>query len=132
MRKLAPVLAWARRAAGIGSGSRTELRLDGRRCRSGPATRRARKAQPQLSGAQLVLGAGLAVLEPVEDVGVADLAVLLQAHADAGDLVVWRIDHAGVEDGLQNPDLLRPGVPLGLWIRGPLFATYACTNRELR
>jgi hypothetical protein len=83
-----------------------------------------------VSSAQLVLGAGLAVLEPIEEVGITDLVVLLQAHADAGDLLARRIDHAGVEDGLQNPDLLRPGVPPGLWIRGPLLATYACTNRE--
>jgi hypothetical protein len=53
-----------------------------------------------VSSAQLVLGAGLAVLEPIEEVGITDLVVLLQAHADAGDLLARRIDHAGVEDGL--------------------------------
>jgi hypothetical protein len=75
--------SWRRRLRGRGEqlelvlDQGLRLRCDGRRCRSDPATRRARKAQ--LSGAHLVLGAGLAVLELVEDVGVADLAVLLQA-----------------------------------------------------
>lgn len=33
---------------------------------------------------------------------------------------------AGVEDGLQNLDLLWPVDPPGLRIRGPLLATYTC------
>jgi hypothetical protein len=64
-----------------------------------------------LGGAELVLGAGLAVLEPVEDVGVGDVAVLLQPEPDAPDLVARRVDHAGVEDPLEDPDLLRSRVP---------------------
>ena len=49
-----------------------------------------------------------------------------------GDAARGTAAEAVVEDGLQNLDLLRPGVPPGLWIRGPLLATYACTNREPR
>src|SRR4051812_11327462 len=70
-----------------------------------------------LGGAELVLGAGLAVLEPVEDVGVGDVAVLLQPEPDAADLVARRVDHAGVEDRLQDPNLLWPRVPS--WLRFP-------------
>jgi hypothetical protein len=81
-------------------------------------------------GARLVLGSGLAVLEPVEDVGVADGAVLLQAEADARDLVARRVHHAGVEDGLQDSDLLRPRVPPRLGIRGPLLAAYKSRNQS--
>jgi hypothetical protein len=64
-----------------------------------------------LGCAELVLGAGLAVLEPVEDVGVGDVAVLLQPEPDAPDLVARRVDNTGVEDPLEDPDLLRPRVP---------------------
>jgi hypothetical protein len=101
-------------------------RLAGRPRSPSRGRRRQDEAAP---GAALVLGARLAVLEPVEDVGVADRAVLLQAQADARDLVARRVHHARVEDGLQDPDLLRPRVPPRLRIRGPVFA--ACKRNQI-
>ena len=59
----------------------------------------------ELAGA--AAGAGAAVLEPVEDVGVADGAEALEEAADARRLVLGRVHHAAVEDGLQYQDLLR-------------------------
>ena len=55
--------------------------------------------------------AGAAVLEPVEDVGVADGAEALQQLADADGLVLGRVHHAAVEDGLEDEYLLRLGRP---------------------
>ena len=52
-------------------------------------------------------GARAAVLEPVEDVGVADGAEALEQLADADGLVLGRVHHAAVEDGLQDEYLLR-------------------------
>jgi len=63
----------------------------------------------ELAGA--AAGPGAAVLEPVEDVGVADGAEALQEAADARRLVFGRVHHAAVEDGLQDQDLLRLGCP---------------------
>jgi hypothetical protein len=121
-------------------GRREQLRLDLRRRRwrdertkrlagRPRRARRGRRRQDEAApGAAFVFGARLAVLEPVEDVGVADGAVLLQAQADARDLVARRVHHARVEDGLQDPDLLRPRVPPRLRIRGPVLA--ACKETK--
>jgi hypothetical protein len=59
----------------------------------------------ELAGA--AAGAGAAVLEPVEDVGVADGAEALEEAADARRLILGRVHHAAVEDGLEDQDLLR-------------------------
>lgn len=48
----------------------------------------------RLEVALLVLASGLAVLEPVEDVGIADLTVLLKLYSDLSNLVAWRVHHA--------------------------------------
>ena len=74
----------------------------------------------------LVFGARLAILEPVEDVGVAHLTVLLELGSDLSDLIAGRVDHARVEDGLQDPDLLRLRVPPGFWLRRSFFTSSHC------
>jgi hypothetical protein len=60
------------------------------------------------------------------------VAVLLEPESDAADLVARRVDHAGVEDPLQDPDLLRPRVPPRFrFPRGPaalLVDPYTETN----
>lgn len=63
----------------------------------------------------------LAVLEPVEHVGIAHLAVLLQLGSDPPDLIPWRVHHPRVEYSLQDPYLLRLRVPPWLWLRTPLL-----------
>jgi len=71
----------------------------------------------ELAGA--AAGPGAAVLEPVEDVGVADGAKALEQAADARRLVFGRVHHAAVEDGLQDEDLLRlrrPPRPRRRWL----------------
>jgi hypothetical protein len=57
--------------------------------------------------ARAAAGPGAAVLEPVEDVGVADGAEALEDAADARRLVLGRVHHAAVEDGFQDQDLFR-------------------------
>lgn len=74
----------------------------------------------------LVLAPGLAVLEPVEDVGIAHLTVFLQLGSDLPYLVAGRVHHTRIEDGFEDPDLLRLRVPSGLRLRAALFATLHC------
>ena len=50
-------------------------------------------------------GSGAAVLEPVEDVGVADGAEFLEKLPYSDGFVLWRVNHATVEDGLEYEDL---------------------------
>ena len=52
-------------------------------------------------------GPGASVLEPVEDVGIADGAVLLEDLADLDGLVLGRVHGPAVEDVLKYLDLLR-------------------------
>lgn len=73
--------------------------------------------------AQLKLAAGLAVLKPVEDVGVADVAVDLELIADAADLIAGRIHGAGVENGFQDPNLFGFRIPARFWLRRLLLCS---------
>jgi hypothetical protein len=89
--------------------SRREAARGGRSRRGRGGRRRRRRLRLQLALAPA--GAGAAVLEPVEDVGVAHGAEALQQLADADRLVLWRVHHAAVEDGLEDEYLLRLGRP---------------------
>lgn len=85
----------------------------------------------RLEVAVLVLASGLAVLEPVEDIGIADLAILLQLGSDLSNLISWWVHHARVEDLLQYANLLRLRVPPWLWLRAALFTTWHCYTLTL-
>jgi hypothetical protein len=89
--------------------SRREAARGGRSRRGRGGRRRRLRLRLQLALAPA--GAGAAVLEPVEDVGVAHGAEALQQLADADRLVLWRVHHAAVEDGLEDEYLLRLGRP---------------------
>lgn len=74
----------------------------------------------------LVLASGFPVLEPVEDVGVAYLAELLELGSDFPYLVSRRVHHSGVEYGFQDPDLFRFRVPPRFWLWSSFFAPGHC------
>lgn len=74
-----------------------------------------------LEMAELVLASWFPVLEPVEDVGVTDLTVLLQLSSDLPYLVSWRVHHAGVENCFKYANLLRLRIPPWLWLRRAFF-----------
>lgn len=80
----------------------------------------------RLEVAVLVLASGLAVLEPVEDIGITDLTILLQLGSDLSNLIAWRVHHARVKDGLQDANLLRLRIPPWLGLRTTLFTTWHC------
>lgn len=75
-----------------------------------------------LEVSELVFASGFPVLEPVKDVGVANLAVLLQLGSDLPYLVPRRVHHPRVEDRFQDPNLLRFRIPSRLRLGAPLFA----------
>ncbi|KAF7840308.1 WUSCHEL-related homeobox 9 [Senna tora] len=47
-----------------------------------------------LEVAKLVLASGLAVLEPVEDIGITHLTILLKLSSDLPYLIPWRVHHS--------------------------------------
>ena len=76
-----------------------------------------------LEMAKLVLAPGLAVLEPIEDIGITHLPILLQLCPYLPYLIPRRIHHSRVEYSLQYSDLLRFRVPPWLWLWTSLFTT---------
>lgn len=69
--------------------------------------------EPGLQLALAAAGPGAAVLEPVEDVGVADGAEFFEELADPHGLILGGVHHAAVEDGFEDEDLLGLGGPTG-------------------
>lgn len=78
----------------------------------------------------LMLASGLAVLEPVEDIGITHLTVFLQLGSDLPYLVSGRVHHTRIEDGLKDPDLLWLGVPTRLRLGAAFFTTLHCKEIE--
>lgn len=74
-----------------------------------------------LKVSELVFASGFPVLEPVKDVGITHLSVLLQLSSDLPYLVSGRVHHPRVEDGFQDSNLFGFRVPSRLRLRAPLF-----------
>lgn len=79
-----------------------------------------------LDVAELVFASWFSVLEPVKDVGVTNLPILLQLSPDSSYLVPGRIHHARVENWFQYANLLRFWVPPRLWLWAAFFTSRNC------
>lgn len=63
------------------------------------------------------------VLEPVEDVGITNLSILLKLGSDFPDFVSRWIHHSRIKNGFKDPDLFWFWVPSRLWFRASLFTS---------
>ena len=82
-----------------------------------------------LEVAELVLASWFSVLEPVKDIGITYLTILLQLSPDLSYLIPWRVHHARVENCFKYPNLLRFWIPSWFWLRTAFFTSRNCWGK---